>query len=542
MKRTILLSAAIVLLSVAAFAQRTIRGKVIDQQTNQPIAGASVVVGTDKGQSTDITGAFEISTGADSITVSSIGYITQRVKLPNGGTMVVRLEATNTALNEVIVEGNGTQNKLLKTPSAIGVITSKDFARTNGLMLFQPMNLIPGVKMEMRNITQGARIVLRGYGNETNFNGYGYKAYLNGIPLTDADGTTILDDVDFSNLGRVEVVKGPASSMYGNALAGAVLMQMQKAAPGENSLTQNITGGQYGLFRTNTTYKSGTENSSMVANYGHQTYQGFRMHGSSIKDFVNLGGDFYLGKRTISVFAGYSRGFDYLPGQVDSNNLINHPDSSSPDYVANDAHVNFENIKLGVSQDYKLNSYFTNTTSVFLVGSYLDQPSAAGLSRTLKARFGGRSVFTWSPDKTPLKFSAGGEFIKNKNWAKSYTLTNNVLGALKADQEVTAQQYSVFAQAEAGPLQKPPPFTLGAGENFLEYGILDMRATTLPTYVNQSVYRRFNPIFSPIGNAITQLITMTMSPVYGTISQGFSSSATSQITMIPPAAHLPTRM
>src|SRR3569832_1392551 len=101
MKQTISLAIAIVFLTLAATAQKTFKGKVIDQQTNQPIAGASVITGTDKGVPTDVTGAFEITTGADVITVSSIGYITQQVKLPAGGNVLVRLEASNTALNEV---------------------------------------------------------------------------------------------------------------------------------------------------------------------------------------------------------------------------------------------------------------------------------------------------------------------------------------------------------------------------------------------------------------------------------------------------------
>lgn len=526
------------------YAQTVIKGIVLDIQTNQPIPGATIMVaGKAIGKATDNNGAFQLPTAADSITVSCVGYSTKTVKAILGGSFLVLLEPSNTAMNEVIVEGNGTRNKILQTPRAVGLITGKDIARTNTIFLWQSLNLVPGVKMEMRNNTQGARIVIRGYGNETNFNGNGYKAYLNGIPVTDADGTTFLDDIDFTNLGRLEVIKGSASTLYGNSIGGVVLMQMQKAETGQTSFTEKVIGGQDGLFRTTTSYKTGSENSSVFANYGHQIYQGFRMHGSSRKDFVNLGADFYSGKRTITVFASYAKGFDYLPGQVSDVNLKLHPDSMSLDYYANDAHVNFENFKMSIGQDYRIGNNFSNNTSVFLVGTFLDQPSAAGLSRANKYKYGARSVFVYSPiaGTLPLQINFGGELIKNSNFQPSYTLTNNVLGALRADQEIFALQYNIFAQVSAK-ITKSTTLTVGGGENFLEYTINDLRATTgtppTVTYYNQSGYKRFTPVFAPSAS-ITQLINNNVA-VYATVSKGFSAPATSQVLIIPSPTTLGT--
>src|SRR5215831_9851369 len=476
MKRIIALALFVACIHTA-YSQTVVKGIVLDIQTNQPIPGATIfVAGKTVGKATDNNGAFQLNVSADSITVSCIGYITKTVKATSGGSFLVLLEPSNTALNEVIVEGNGTRNKILQTPRAVGLVTGKDIARTNSIFLWQSLNLVPGVKMEMRNNTQGARIVIRGYGNETNFNGLGYKAYLNGIPVTDADGTTFLDDIDFTNLGRIEVIKGPASTLYGNSIGGVLLMQMQKAEMGQTSITEKIVAGQDGLFRTTTSYKNGSENSSVFANYGHQIYQGYRMHGSGTKDFVNLGADFYSGKRTITVFGSYAKGFDYLPGQVSEQNLKDHPDSSSSDYVANDAHVNFENFKLSIGQDYRFGSNFSNNTSVFLVGTFLDQPSAAGLSRANKYKYGARSVFTYSPTvgQVPLQFNFGGELIKNSNFQPSYVLANNVLGGVRADQEIAALQYNFFVQASAK-ITNSTTVTIGGGENFLEYTIADMR-------------------------------------------------------------------
>ena len=90
-------------------------------------------------------------------------------------------------------------------------------------------------------------------------------------------------------------------------------------------------------------------------------------------------------------------------------------------------------------------------------------------------------------------------------------------------------QYSVFAQAA---LQLLPRLTLsaGAGLNYVEYGITDMRAgTTNPLYVNASGYDRFKPVLSPRG-ALSYQVTNDVS-VYASVSQGYSAPATNQVVI-----------
>jgi iron complex outermembrane receptor protein len=518
-------------------AQSSIKAVIKDIQTNQPIPKAVVIAGNKTIIASD-NGEFELNKNITDIKITSVGYINKEISINKNETnLLILLEPDNISLTEVMVEGNSLQHKILNAPEAIGLLTSKDMQRTNGIQLHQSLNLLSGVKMEMRNANSGARIVLRGYGNETNFNGNGYKAYLNGMPITDADGTTFLDDIDFTNLGRVEITKGPNSSLYGNSIGGVVLMQMQKAKAGETWLHQGLLAGSDGLLRTNSSYLTGSANSNLFVNYGHQQYDNFRMHGSSKKDFINLGADFYVSpKRTVSVFGSYTNSFDYLPGQVDSINLYNHPDSSSADYVANDAHVATENIKLTVSQEYHFNQNFSNTTGVFFAGTYIDQPSAAGLSRTLKAKFGGRSVFSYAvkAGTIPLKFSFGTEFIKNKNFAKSYTLVNNVLGAMKADQEIDATQANLFIQADA---QVSPTTTISvaAGENYLSYSIADLIAVSA-SHKYTGGFKRFNPILAP-KFSIDQMVAKNIA-VYLSISKGFSSPSTSQVITPKPEINL----
>ncbi|GAB4043205.1 TonB-dependent receptor [Spirosoma litoris] len=519
--------------SPVLLAQMAITGRIVDPTNSQPIAGATVLIsGTTRGTTADDKGQFTLPANAgDQLQFSAIGYqsLTVGVK-ETTRTLTIELDPSNTDLNEVIVAGYSTPQTIQRTAGAVGLITSRDIQRTNGIHLQNYVNLIPGVRVEMRTIAAGNRIVIRGYGNQTNFNGVGYKAYLNDIPLTDADGTTFLDDVDFTTLSRVEVLKGPGSSAYGNAIGGVVNFYTERAPIGKTSISQQVLGGSYGLFRTNTSIKTGSDNTSLNINYGHQKYDGFRQHGGSQKDFLSITSDTYMSaKRSMSVFVGYTNSYDLLAGEIDSVALYNAPESSDPAYVANNASIKTESARVGVSHNYQFTDRFSNKTTIFVGGQVIDQPFAAGVNKTNKFKFGGRTVFAYTNDASPLRptLSIGGEFLKNFNFAKGYGLTSGVLGALRSDLEIQAMQYSIFAQAA---LQIAPKLTLsaGAGLNYVEYGITDMRAAT-STYVNVSGYKRFTPILSPRG-ALAYQLTNDIS-LYASVSQGYSAPGTNQVVI-----------
>ena len=57
---------------------------------------------------------------------------------------------------------------------SIAVVHRDDLQRNEGLFLDDVVNLIPGVRFESRTPSGGQRIVIRGYGQGTNFNGVGY--------------------------------------------------------------------------------------------------------------------------------------------------------------------------------------------------------------------------------------------------------------------------------------------------------------------------------------------------------------------------------
>ena len=522
---------------MSATAQHTLRGTVVDVQTHQPVPGATLS-GDDHQQTVaDENGIFQWKTGSATgkITVTSVGYLEKIVLVRQGsGDLLIFLEPAGYRLNTVQVTGwsTGKKDNQLDIARSVGVLTPGDFHRNNGLSLENSLNLLPGITMQSRSSFGGQRIIIRGYGNNTNFNGQGVQVLLNNIPITDATGTTILDDIDFSTLGKVEVIKGPASSLYGSGIAGVVNMYTLKPQPNQTRIAEENTFGSYGLWRNNTRIESANSNSAVLFNYGHQESQGFRQHSASSKDYAQFNGDFFVGdKATISTFFSYAHSHEELAGEMDSSHFYSRMKWSDPFYLVNDSKVDIESFRAGVSDNYKIDDHFSNQSTVFFSGYTLNSPFAHGLTQAQAFTFGGRTGFVYA--STPgagtigVHGVLGAQFQKTLAFNKSYNLTNDTIGGIRGDLQNASMNYNIFTEWK---FTLPERFivTAGGSLNFTEFDIADELANSAnPTHANQGGVKSFSPAFTPRISLLKQLSDHIS--VYADISAGYTPPPTSDV-------------
>ena len=532
------------LFSFSAYAQNQINGKVYDAYNQTPLEGVSVILSKTTGATTNKKGEFIVDcNGASSITIKLIGYQTYTGTIKDCNQFIqIGLIPSNSSLNEVQISATKTNNNIVLTqPQSIGLLSRQEITRNDAIFPESYLNLIPGVRMEKRTSSGGQRILIRGYGypagsgNGINFNGSGIKAYLNGIPVTDAEGVSIFDDIDFSTLGKVEVIKGPASSIYGTGIGGVVNMYTMKPAPQTTQLTQEFTAGSYGLYRTNTRLETADDKSSILLNYGHQNYDGYRIHSAEKKDFVNFVGDFRSSdKESFSAYAGYSTSYDQLAGQLSTTDFLNKVNTGEAQYIINDGHIQYESFRSGLSHTYTFSKYINNVTSAYTSNYQLSQASAAGLTSNFYRNVGARSVFnlSFTGNTVSLYGTVGSEYQKTSSFRKSNALSaTGALGGLTADLEVAAVQYSMFTEWN---LELPAHFTLTAGlsDNNIEYGVTDKLTNTAnPTHKDQSGYKVFSPVATP-RFAFQKVFKDTSITAYVSYSQGYSPP-TSANTIVP---------
>ena len=131
-----------------------------------------------------------------------------------------KLQDTTRVLQEVVVKAYEQNRQLKEVSAAINVIHAAQLERYNNTSLLPALNATPGVHMEERS-PGSYRLNIRGSTLRSPFGVRNVKVYWNGIPFTDPGGNTYLNQLSYYNVNTIEVIKGPASSLYGAGTGGA---------------------------------------------------------------------------------------------------------------------------------------------------------------------------------------------------------------------------------------------------------------------------------------------------------------------------------
>ena len=392
------------MLSVMTVSAQTITGKITDASGN-PLAGATISAAGKSIATSGKDGEFSFDCShAGMISVSYVGYEVAKKKAACNDKLNISLEPAANTLGNVEISATTSGNKsLLYQPASITKLSNTELKRATGLFLDDAINgNVPGVTMQRRSVSGGQQFNIRGYGNGTrgtrgvssNFDGQGYKVYLNGIPVTDAEGITTMDDLDFGSIGNVEVTKGPAGTLYGLAIAGAVNLKTIKPEKGKTSIGQDIMIGNYGLQRFTTHFQMGGDKSSLLLNYGRQQSDGFSVHNASHKDFVNLTGEFQPGeKQNITTYFGFSDSYDERLGELTLTQYATKDYSGNIDYIKRNGHSHVTSFRGGFGHTYNFSRNISNTSSIFATGFNSDVSSAAGWTDKTSINYGFRSSF-----------------------------------------------------------------------------------------------------------------------------------------------------
>ena len=212
-------------LNLKAETQGDIVGRVLDD-SGAPLMGATVqMVNAKGGVTTDEDGYFRIpyvKDGAVRVKVSYVGYQTQTFVLKadekKGSQHVLRLQPNASALDQVVVTATRTPKALKDAPVVTRLITAND------IKIADATNIQDLLTEQMPGLQFGYAM-----NQETslNMNGFGGNAVLFLVDGERLAGET-MDNVDYSrlnldNVGRIEIVKGAASALYGaNAVAGVI--------------------------------------------------------------------------------------------------------------------------------------------------------------------------------------------------------------------------------------------------------------------------------------------------------------------------------
>ncbi|HEX7069537.1 MAG TPA: TonB-dependent receptor, partial [Rhodothermales bacterium] len=201
-----------------------IDGRVVDAETREPLVGVHVIAeGTTLGTTTDVDGYFhlDLEQAPENLVFSFLGYETTTISLATAEQpLVVRMKQRMIDLQPLVVSASRVEERRTETPVAIAALSATEIEAKRPDRLVEVMNVLPGVHMTDLGNEQHVMSIRQPLS-------YGalYVYLEDGIPIrpTGIFNHNALTEINMSGVSRVEVIRGPSSSLFGsNAVGGAV--------------------------------------------------------------------------------------------------------------------------------------------------------------------------------------------------------------------------------------------------------------------------------------------------------------------------------
>jgi iron complex outermembrane receptor protein len=191
----------------------------------------------------------------------------------------IRADSTRAArLADLTVTVTRTTEALRRLPAAAAVIDGRQVRGSRATLgLDEAFNGIPGVYIANRyNYSLDQRLSIRGFGSRAPFGTRGVKILLDGIPQTTPDGQSQFTNLELSTIGRIEVLRGSASSLYGNAAGGAIVLTSEPPPRDGTEFALRAETGAFGLRKWQVQGAAGSGRLAGTVSVARTTWEGFR--------------------------------------------------------------------------------------------------------------------------------------------------------------------------------------------------------------------------------------------------------------------------
>jgi len=370
-----------------------------------------------------------------------------------------------TPLDPISVEGRGasltapsleqTREELAKTPGAVAVVDADSYKRsTPALTIKDALDYTPGVFAQPK-WGDDTRLSIRGSGLSRNFHLRSVQLYMDGIPISTADGYGDFQEIDPSAYRLIEVYKGANALRFGaNSLGGAINFVTPTGRDAQASVAQGgIDIGSFGFRRLQASSSGVHGATDYFVTGAWQQFDGFRDHssGESLRFSGNVG--YQLSENVETRFyMNANRVRQNIPGAVTREAALDDPKGANGFNVLNDWERDIDTLRFANKTTFRLAETTTVDVGAFIVDRHLKHP----IFQWLDYKYLDYGLFSRLVDEREVaghanRFVAGVNLHNGDNDARQYrNLRGLVPGGDKGDKTFDADQKSrnVSAYAE----------------------------------------------------------------------------------------------
>jgi iron complex outermembrane receptor protein len=406
--------------------------------------------------------------------------------------------------------------------------------------LSESMGRVPGIVVQNRqNYAQDLQISSRGFGSRAAFGVRGIRLIADGIPATMPDGQGQAATFALGSAQSIEVLRGPFSSLYGNAAGGVIVVETEDP-PETPFLEADVMAGSYDSWRAAARF--GGYHGLLDASRFES--DGYRDHSAVRRDHFNLKFKYPLTSDTSLTLVGNQL---RQPQTQDPLGLTRAQFEQNPRQVTPQA-IQFNTRKtvyqeqLGGALTHRLGADSSLQAMVYGGQRWVEQflgfaggappPTTSGGVVQLDRDYAGGALrlFTGMGD---WKFALGAEYDRLAERRKGFVNNNGVAGALRRDEDDEVSSTDLYAQAEWKFAQR---WSLHGG---LRTSRVEFRSTDyfiIPGNPNDSGTREYSAT-TPVAGILFRP-TERLS-VYGNLGRGFETPTFAELAyQNPPATGL----
>ncbi len=500
-----------------------ITGKVVDSETHKPLPGASVVfVATGEGTATGPDGIFwtDYSGIAE---ISVVGYRTRTaILLPQQDTVYLRLDPDSYYIDEIVVEAFNRSRRLVDIPGSLTMIQRSRIERENPVTIVPVLNHAPGIFAHSGALNT-SRITIRGIGARVPYATGKVRAYLNNIPLTNGSGISIIEDIDPSLIERAEIIKGPATSVYGAGLGGTVLLKARAPSLLPRGIQNSFHTGSWNLYRNSISMTTGTDRFGLTLQHNHTQSTGYRQNNEYRRDGFSIVSQANPSDNAdITLLVLYTGLKAHIPSSIDSMTFVTEPGSAAQNWLRTRGYEDYDKLTAGISAGLRFaNSLRADLAMFSMIHDEKElRPFDVRYEERISAGSRLKISHTGMLPSGSWQMLAGGELFFENFGYRSHENIGGIgdEGALISDNSEFITYYNLFTQADIDLYR----LRLSTGINF-NSGKTDF--TDLMPYggVNPSGIYSYGNILSP--RISLNYRYYRSNSLFMTISHGFSPPA-----------------
>ncbi len=379
--------------------------------------------------------------------------------------LVVALPASGQDADGVVVSVTRGERKAFDVPVSIDVVGG-DVLREGQpkINLSEAVGRVPGLLVQNRNnYAQDLQLSIRGFGARSTFGIRGVKLYADGIPASMPDGAGQAANFDLFSAKRVEVLRGPFASLYGNS-AGGVVQIFSEDGPKRPTAAAELLVGPWGTNRLGLKFGGTAESLNYTADWSRFHTDGWRAHSSANRQQGNAKLGWQAGEdtRVTLIVNTLAQPETQDPLGLTRAQVKADRRQADPSATTFNTSKSVRQTQSGVTVEQRISAGNTLRAAAYIgdrtVRQFLAIPLAAQAAPTssggvvdLATGFGGGSLFYMHEGSLagrPFNFTGGYEQDQSQQRRRGFINNNGTAGPLKRDEDDTVSSRNVFAQAD----------------------------------------------------------------------------------------------